>query len=195
MDDSGRCRLCRNGLTSFDALYCVGAYEGRLRELIHLFKFEQMRQLERPLGRFLRTGLPPEVDFDCLVPTPLHWRKRITRGFNQAELLARALSRSKGIPVLPALRKTKATVAQSTLSGPERRRNVKGAFRVRNAATVAEKRILLVDDVYTTGATANACAKVLKDAGAKSVAVLTLARADRRVGMGPEAALAVSQFV
>lgn len=191
----GRCRLCRNGLTSFDALYCVGAYEGRLRNLIHLFKFDHMRQLDRPLGRFLRTGLPLEIQFDLIVPTPLHWRKRLTRGFNQADLLARELSRSTGIPVVKALRKARATIAQSTLTGPERRRNVKGAFRVKNAAELFQKRILLVDDVYTTGATANACAKVLKDAGAQSVAVLTLARADRRVGTGPEAALAVSQFV
>jgi ComF family protein len=195
LDDLGRCRLCRNGLTSFDALYCVGAYEGRLRHLIHLFKFDHMRQLDRPLGRFLRTGLPPDIQFDLLAPTPLHWTKRLSRGFNQADLLARELSRSTGIPVARLLRKTKSTEAQSTLSGPERRRNVKGAFRVKNAAQVSQKRILLVDDVYTTGATANACAKVLKDAGAHSVAVLTLARADRRVGTGPETALAVSQFV
>ncbi len=150
------------------------------------------------MGRFLRTGLPLEImsaetSFDLVVPTPLHWRRRLKRGFNQADLLARELSRTTGIPLLRALRKTKNTQVQSTLSGPQRRRNVKGAFRVKNAASISKKRILLVDDVYTTGATANACAKVLKDAGAQSVAVLTLARADRRVGMGPEAALAVSQ--
>jgi ComF family protein len=173
----------------------VGAYEGRLRELVHLFKFEPMRQLDKTLGRFLRHGLPSEARFDLLVPTPMHWTKRVERGFNPAYLLAREIGRLSGIPSRHALRKIRPTAPQSTLSGAARRRNVRGAFRVKDAATIAGKRILLVDDVYTTGATANACAKVLKDSGAHYVAVLALARADRRVGAGPEAAIAVSQLV
>ncbi len=146
------------------------------------------------LGRFLRAGLPPEAEFDCLVPTPLHWTKRITRGFNQSALLAAQIGRATGLPVVNALRKVKRTPAQSSLRGTQRRLNVRDAFSVGRPELVRNQKILLVDDVLTTGATANACATALKGAGANYVAVLALARADRRVGAGPEAAIAVPQF-
>ncbi len=194
LDLDGRCRLCRSGLTEFDALYCVGAYEGRLRELIHLFKYTPMERLSRPLGAFLRTGLPSEATFDLIVPMPLHRKKQRERGFNQAALLAQEVARVASLPLELAVTRSRDTAPQSGLTGNQRRKNVRDAFAVKDPARIAGKRILLVDDVVTTGASANSCALALKQAGASFVAVLALARADRRIGAGPEAAIAHMQF-
>ena len=194
LDFDGRCRLCRSGLTQFDALYCVGVYEGRLRELIHLFKYTPMERLSRPLGAFLRTGLPPEAAFDLIVPMPLHRKKQRQRGFNQAALLAQELARVSSLPMVLAVIRSRDTAPQSGLTGQQRRKNVRDAFEVKETARITGKRILLVDDVVTTGASANSCALALKQAGASFVAVLALARADRRIGAGPEAAIAHMQF-
>lgn len=180
LDGRGRCALCRTGLRGFDAAYSFGAYEGALRELIHLFKYAGVRTLARPLGEFLSRALPREQRFDALVPMPLHWLRRWRRGFNQAELLAREVSRRCGIPVVNAVRRVQATRTQAGLSNSARRQNVVGAFRLRRGARVEGLRILLVDDVMTTGATAAACALVLKRAGAAHVALLVVARVDRR---------------
>lgn len=181
LDEQGRCALCRRGLTGFDAAYAYGAYEGRLRQLIHLFKYDGIRTLAGPLAELLLAALPRQERFDAIVPMPLHWRKRWQRGFNQAKLLAEALSRRTGIPVLEAVRRRRATPPQAGLSNAERRRNVAGAFEVRRRARVEGRRLLLVDDVFTTGATAGACAAALKRAGAERVSVLALARTDRRL--------------
>jgi ComF family protein len=172
--------LCRRGLRGFDAAYSYGAYEGVLRELIHLFKYGRIRTLARPLGRYLAAAMPPDATFDVVAPVPLNWRRRWSRGFNQSALLAGAAARRLGVGVTPALSRTRATAAQAGLSHARRRANVSGAFRVRRPEQVAGRRILLVDDVMTTGATASACAAALKRAGARYVALLTLARADRR---------------
>ncbi|HXG32994.1 MAG TPA: ComF family protein [Bryobacteraceae bacterium] len=180
LDEQGRCALCRNGLRGFDAAYTFGAYEGALRELIHLFKYAGVRTLARPLGEYLAMALPRDRRFDALVPMPLHWFRRWRRGFNQSELLAREVSRRCGIPVLKAVRRTRATRSQAGLSHSARRQNVAGAFRVRRRVRLEGLRILLVDDVMTTGATAAACASAMKRAGAASVALLALARVDRR---------------
>jgi ComF family protein len=122
------------------------------------------------------------------VPVPLHWRRRLARGFNQSALLAQAASRRYGLRVLHAVRRRRATSAQAGLSNAERRANVAGAFRVRRRRVVAGRRILLVDDVMTTGATASACAAALKRAGAGYVALLALARVDRRTSVEPSQA-------
>lgn len=180
LDEQGRCVLCRNGLRGFDAAYAFGAYEGALRELIHLFKYAGVRTLARPLGDYLAMALPRDRRFDALVPMPLHWFRRWRRGFNQSELLAQEVSRRCGIPVLKAVRRIRATRSQAGLSHAARRQNVAGAFRVRRGARLQGLRILLVDDVMTTGATAAACASALKRAGAATVVLLTLARVDRR---------------
>lgn len=177
----GRCGLCRLGLRGFDAAYCFGAYEGALRELIHLFKYGKVQTLAGPLSDLLADAMPRDQRFDCIAPTPLHWRRRWHRGFNQAEALARRLSKRTGIPMLRALRRAQATETQAGLSNSRRRRNVQKAFRVRRGATLEGKRILLVDDVMTTGSTGAACAAALKRAGAAKVALLTVARVDRRM--------------
>jgi ComF family protein len=178
LDAEGRCALCRSGLRGFDAAYSFGAYEGVLRELIHLYKYGRVRTLARPLSGWLAQALPRDEAFDAAVPVPLYWRRRLQRGFNQAELLARGLSRRTGIPVVTALGRVRPTPTQAGLSTSARRQNVAKAFRARD---VQGKRILLIDDVMTTGATAASCALALKQAGARRVALLTVARVDRRM--------------
>jgi ComF family protein len=186
LDGEGRCGLCRSGMRGFDAAYAFGAYEGTLRELIHLFKYKRIRTLARPLAEHLLSACPREQRFDAIVPMPLHWFRRWQRGFNQAGLLARLVSRRCGIPVVKAVRRTRATPPQAGLTSARRRTNVRGAFSPARAASLRGMRLLLVDDVMTTGATAGACARALKDAGASYVAVLALARADRRFGASKE---------
>jgi ComF family protein len=178
LDAEGRCGLCRSGLRGFDAAYSFGAYEGVLRKLIHLFKYGKVRTLERPLTALLAQALPRDEVFDAVAPVPLYWWRRLQRGFNQSELLARGLSRRTGIPVVLALRRLRPTPAQAGLSNTARRQNMTRAFR---AQGVQGKRILLIDDVMTTGSTAAACASALKQAGARRVALLTVARVDRRM--------------
>jgi len=170
--------LCRSGRRGFDEAFCYGAYEGTLRKLIHLFKYGGMRRLAQPLGGLLADALPRDRQFDLVTAVPLHWRRQWQRGFNQSELLAKAMARARGIPAMKVLRRGSATRAQAGLSNAQRRENVTGAFRARRR--VNGMRILLIDDVMTTGATAGACARALKKAGAKSVSLAALARVDRR---------------
>jgi len=181
LDEDGRCALCRLGLNGFDAAYSFGTFEAELRELIHVFKYGRVETLARPLGRFLRLALPRTERFDAVVPMPLHWMRRWTRGFNQSALLAREIARRSSLPVRNLVRRTKSTAPQAGLTNAGRRANVSGAFRVPRPERVRGLRILLVDDVMTTGATASACARALKQAGAARVVLLTVARVDRRM--------------
>lgn len=182
LDEQGLCGLCRRGVRGFDAAYSFGFYEDELRQLIHLFKYGRVQTLAKPLGRFLALALPREQEFDLIVPMPLHWRKRWQRGFNQSALLASEIGRRSHVPVKSALRRIHPTATQAGLTNAQRRRNVSGAFRARKGCALDGKRVLLVDDVMTTGATAASCARALKIAGAKQVTLLTLARVDRRFG-------------
>lgn len=151
-----------------------------MRGLIHLFKYSGMKPLARPLAGFLERAISVDERFDAVVAVPLHWRKRWARGFNQSELLARYIAKRRRIPLLNALRRKRATAVQASLAVAGRRRNVAGAFIVRPGSEITGKKLLLIDDVMTTGATANACAAALKRAGAKSVSLVTLARVDRQ---------------
>jgi ComF family protein len=180
LDEQGCCALCRSGLRGFDAAYSFGAYEGKLRELIHLLKYSGIRTLAKPLGRCLSLAFPLDQPFDLVAPMPLHWLRLWRRGFNQAQLLAKEVSRRTGIPFGDVIRRTRPTTPQTGLTHARRRVNVAGAFSVKQGKQVAGLRILLVDDVMTTGTTASECARALKKAGAKYVALLTLARTDRR---------------
>lgn len=192
LDSEGRCGLCRGGLRGFDAAYCYGAYEGALRGLIHLFKYGKVRTLAEPLGGLLAEAMPRDERFDMVTPVPLYWRRQWQRGFNQSQLLARVLARRTGLPAVSLLRRVRATAAQAGLNHSSRRRNVAAAFGLkrRMRAAAAGKRVLLIDDVMTTGSTAAACALALKRAGAARVALLSVARVDRRL----ESARAVHDF-
>jgi ComF family protein len=184
LDAEGRCALCRHGLRGFDAAYCYGSYEGRLREWIHLFKYGRIQTLANPLLELLAAVLPRTERIDAIVPVPLHWRKRWQRGFNQSELLARGIARKWGLPVVNALRRRRFTSAQAGLTNTERRKNVAAAFA--SLRPLEGQRILLIDDVLTTGSTAAACARVLRAAGAARIAVAAVARADRRLPAIPQ---------
>jgi ComF family protein len=169
-----RCPRCRRARREVDRARAIGAYEGALRAIIHALKYEGRRSLARPLADLMRRrGAEVLVDADCVVPIPLHRSKRHERGFNQAADLARHLE----LPVCMALRRTRATRAQSGLPAAQRHRNVRGAFGLTRAGRrLTGATVVLVDDVSTTGATLDACARVLKDGGVHEVRALTAAR-------------------
>jgi ComF family protein len=159
------------------AWQAAGEYEGSLREIIHAFKYDGRRSLARPLAALMRErGAELLHRADLIVPVPLHPGRRLRRGFNQADDLARHL----GVPVCRALWRTRATVPQAPLDPAGRRRNVRAAFRLSplvRASRLASAQVVLVDDVRTTGATLEACARVLKAAGAREISAVTVARA------------------
>jgi ComF family protein len=183
LDETGRCALCRLGLRGFDAVYSYGSYEGTLRELVHLFKYGGVRPLARTFGQLMGQALPRDAGFDVIVPMPLHWFKQWQRGFNQADLLAREIGKKWNVPVRSVIRRKKSTRPQAGLTNAKRRANMSGAFQIARGKPLQGMRVLLVDDVVTTGATASACARVLKRAGAAHVALLALARTDRRTAI------------
>jgi ComF family protein len=174
------CPRCRRQPLAFDAARAAGDYDGALRKIVHAFKYEGRRSLAAPLAGLMgRAGADLLTNADLLVPVPLHAVRRLQRGFNQANDLAQRLDR----PVLPALWRVRATATQAGLTAAARRRNVRHAFHLspllsrRTRSRLVEGRIVvLIDDVRTTGATLDACARVLKEAGAKEVRALTAAR-------------------
>ncbi len=180
LDEHDLCTICRESQVNFDAAYSFGSYEGPLRQLIHLLKYAKVESLAAPLSRFLLQAMPLDQHFDFVIAMPMHWRKRWERGFNQAELLAKPLAKRRGLKLSMALRRKRYTKAQAGLTEAQRRENLKGSFSVRNPAQIAGKRILLIDDVFTTGATLRGAAEILKNVGAAHVTALTLARVDRR---------------
>ena len=154
----------------------IGEYEGSLRDIIHALKYEGRRSIAPPLGALMRSaGADLLRGADVVVPVPLHPRRERSRGFNQADDLARAL----GVPVRPLLHRIRYTTSQIELPKDERQRNVRDAFEFCRLPVPGSRFpavVVLVDDVSTTGATLEACAAVLKAAGAKDVRALTAAR-------------------
>jgi ComF family protein len=177
------CQRCRESEDHFRLARAVLRYrtDGTARAAILQAKHGRRLSLLRHLAWLLAAEAPRHLSlagWDGLVPVPLHWRRRWERGFNQAEVLARAVGRRHGLPVLRrALVRLRPTPMQQG-DAEARRRNVREAFAVRTPRAVRERRLLLVDDVFTTGATVNACARVLLDAGATEVGVLALARVE-----------------
>jgi len=171
------CGDCREDRPIFDRAISAGWYEGVLAQAIHLFKYRGKSVLARFLGALLLGAAEEAGDADCLVPVPLHVSRLREREFNQALLLCDVVGSASGLPVIPdAIHRTRETVPQIGLSKPIRRRNVRRAFACRDPEHILGRRILLIDDVFTTGSTVNDCARVLKRAGAESVIVLTVAR-------------------
>ena len=156
-------------------------YEGPLRHAIHRLKYGRSEPLGDALGAFLANRLVADELLvgprpDAVVPVPIHARRLAKRGFNQAAVLAAPVAELLGVPFLPrAVVRSRKTPPQVGLSPQARRANLAGAFAVPDAAAVAGKTLLLIDDVYTTGTTASACARALKNAGALRVDVATLA--------------------
>jgi ComF family protein len=171
---SGVCGQCIKKPPPFSRVISYGLYEGVLAEAINQLKFYGIKRLSNPLGRLLLNIDLPEMD--GLIPVPLSIKRLRERGFNQSLLIARFLSKNTNISLLmDNLFKIKETLPQIGLSARERLQNIKNAFEVKG--NIKGLRLLLLDDVMTTGATVTECSKQLMKAGAKEVVVLTLARA------------------
>ena len=175
------CGACLTRGKYFTMARAVGYYEGPLREAIHRWKYEEKSYLTLFFGEKLAEGFCRYWDpqsFDLIIPVPLHSKRLRERGFNQALLLVKELSRRTQIPYSKRLlQKRILTPPQVNLSGGEREKGVRGSFHIQRDEEIEGKSILLVDDVYTTGATVNECSKVLLKAGAERVDVLTIAHA------------------
>jgi ComF family protein len=166
---------------AYDRARAVARHDGIMRKLVHGLKYADRHDANRLFGRWMNSAAQPfRAETDLIVPVPLHrwrlWRRR----FNQAAILASAIGRETGIPVaMGSLERRQQTQTQVGLSADQRRRNVQGAFAVsaKGVSSIAGRSILLVDDVLTTGATAEACARALRRAGAARVNVVALAMA------------------
>jgi ComF family protein len=180
IDSAFSCPNCRQRHFAFECAVSAYRSRGLVRDLILRFKYGRQYYLRRQLGLWLAAGLEDERirrrRADAIVPVPLHPRRQRARGFNQAAALCPLLGAAAGLPTWPALRRLRFTETQTHFSRAERLRNLRHAFVAVPRWPVVGAHLLLVDDVFTTGATVNECARVLRQAGAASVRVLTIAR-------------------
>jgi len=178
--DNTACAACRTRRFAFDAAVAYGVYRGGLRDAVVKAKQAAHEPLATALGGLLAASCQarwPTPAFDMIMPAPMHWQRRWRRGVNSAELLCEAVARQLKLPMRKLIRVQRATAKQGMLTPHERFENVRGAFRFRgHRSLVRGRRILLIDDVMTTGATASEAAKVLRRAGADSVCVAVVAR-------------------
>jgi len=188
LDEIHTCAACREARPRFQKACAYGSYDGELRELIHLLKYEQVTPAANLLGEMLAVAIEKlEIPHPVLmVSVPLHFAKRRRRGFNQAELIARAALKRLAVSGIELaadlLVRQRITVSQIGLTRPQRAENIREAFRVEHPEKIAGRCVLLVDDVLTTGTTASECARVLGKAGAEKVWVATVARTLKQTG-------------
>jgi ComF family protein len=175
------CGDCRKNPPAFDGVRAVGYYQDILKDIIHIFKYRGKVGVGKHLIALMNQSYREKWDlisFDAIIPVPLHSRRLKEREFDQALILAKGISKRQNIPLMYGnLVRQRWTESQTNLAKKERAHNVKGAFSLRNPDRVRGLRILLIDDVYTTGATISECAKVLKKTKAQHVYAFTIARA------------------
>lgn len=175
------CANCAHRVLHFSSAVAAYRSRGIVRKLIHEFKYGHQVHLRHPVADWLVETLDdPRLQgrrFDAVIPVPLHPARKRERGFNQAELLAEALSKRANLPLRNALERIRYTTTQTAFDRSERMENLHNAFRLRKKADVRGCRVLLIDDVLTTGSTLSECARVLKAGGAISVHAATAARA------------------
>jgi ComF family protein len=177
LSDGGRYHPeCRKDISLQGIIVSAYYKEGPTKELIHNFKYNSVTELKGCLGKMISKA-GKDIQADLITFTPLHPRRLAQRGYNQAEILALEASRRLKIPCLDLLRKITHTKRQVGLRGTQRRKNLEGVFRIKNQElSIKNKKIVIVDDITTTGTTLNECAKVLKEAGAKEVWGLVISR-------------------
>ena len=174
------CEKCLKNKVFFDKARQVGYYNGILKKTIAALKYNGKTYISSRLGKLMANKIAMEkkkIDYNFIFPIPLHIKKLKERGFNQGYLLAKEVGKILKIKVeFKNLSKILENPSQINLSKNERKKNVRGIFYLKNPAQIKNKKILLIDDVYTSGATVNECARMLKQGGATEVDVLTLAR-------------------
>ena len=175
------CEDCILAPPPFSMARALGKYEGSLLDVIHLFKYHGNVSAGEALGRMMAKARYDSLaigNYSLIIPVPLHLKKLRDRGFNQSLILASQISKMFSIPLdFTTLRRVIHTESQVGLSRQKRAANVRGAFEITDQSRIKNKKVLLIDDVYTTGSTAKECSKILAQNGAEEVAVLTLARA------------------
>ena len=185
------CGLCRRVTPSYARAVAYGSYDGGLRELIHLLKYQSVRPAANVLGEMLAAAIAKlSTNFEqktvLVVPVPLHRSKLHERGFNQAELIARAalkIHKDNRLKLSPVLKRVRPTKSQIGLTQHQRRENLRGAFAVINPEAIKGSEILLVDDVVTTGTTVSECARILWRSGASKIWVASVGRT---LKLGPQ---------
>ncbi len=179
-DVNGLCDACATSPPRYGQLRTVALYQTTLQQAIHLFKFEKRKVFARHLIELINAHTPVDCDiatYDFILPIPIHKKRLRERGFNQATLLADGIAEAVGVPVLTdTLVRKRHTVAQSSLDREARQQNIVGAFEVRNPKLIRGKRLLVIDDVFTTGATIREAVNELWTVDPAEIDVLTLAR-------------------
>lgn len=171
------CAACRHHPPAFDRLLALWSYEPPLDAVVQALKFRRLDYLARHLGEALAARWKEEIaGVDVVVPVPLHWARRLARGYNQAERIASILAHRFDRPLVAALRRGRATPPQTSLGRDQRLMNLRKAFQIRRAGAIRKRHVLLVDDVATTGATIEAAAAVLKRAGAAEITAIVAGR-------------------
>lgn len=181
-EDLLTCRDCEEEHPFFDRAYSVCLYDDTVKRLVHSFKYRKMTSLKKDLTSLMLDFMKKynvAKHAELVLSVPMHPKKLFSREINHSDILAKNIAEALNLRYVPhIIRKIKHTPQQTTLERQKRIKNIFGSFSVRNAEPIKNKNLLIVDDLFTTGSTVNECARILKNAGAKSIEVITLARGD-----------------